>query len=232
MNKKIESIITNCENYSEIQAEYENSLKIYKGLDDEQSCVLLINTLDKVLAKKSLETYKHSIHMVNIADRFAKELNFTKEETERLKLIARFHDLGKLIIKEEVLNKNGKLTQDEWADMMKHSEYSCDIIQNSTTFGYLATEILHHHERYDGKGYPCGLKGEEIPLLSRVIALVDTYEVLINGRVYKPAISNKEAIKEIKRCSGTQFDPKIAKAFIKAFKNEEKIDDNNDIEKE
>ena len=124
------------------------------------------------------------------------------------------HDIGKIGIDDKTLNKPAKLTDEEWAEMRKHPEIGQRILSSATEFSEIGDYIFEHQERWDGKGYPRGLKGEEILLQARIIAVADAYDAMTTATSYRKALSKKEAMDEIKRCSGTQFDPTIAKIFV------------------
>ena len=135
-------------------------------------------------------------------------------------MIATLHDIGKVGIDENILNKPGKLTRDEWREMKKHPEIGYRIAMASPELMSVAEFILSHHERWDGKGYPRGLKGKEIPTLARIIAITDAYDAMMTDRPYRKALSKEEALQEIRNNAGTQFDPEIAEAFVKMMKEE------------
>jgi len=124
------------------------------------------------------------------------------------------HDIGKIGIDDAILNKPGALTADEWAIMKTHPEIGYRIAMSSPELVTIAEYILTHHERWDGKGYPQGLKGEEIPQLSRILAVSDSYDAMTQNRVYRTAISKEDAAEEIEKNAGTQFDPDIVKIFL------------------
>ena len=124
------------------------------------------------------------------------------------------HDIGKIAVAEEILNKPGKLNEEEWEIIKKHTETGFRITSNLEDFAHISHEILHHHERWDGSGYPESLAGEEIPLLSRMLTIIDSYDVMISGRPYKEAMTEKEAEAELKRCADSQFDPELVDKFI------------------
>ncbi|WDU82776.1 HD-GYP domain-containing protein [Caloramator sp. Dgby_cultured_2] len=127
------------------------------------------------------------------------------------------HDLGKVAISDDILNKREPLTDEEWEILKSHPEKGYRIAVSSPELAGIADLILKHHERWDGKGYPLGLKGEEIPVECRILAVVDAYDAMTNSRPYNIVKTHEEAIEEIKRCSGTQFDPKIANVFLEVF---------------
>jgi len=124
------------------------------------------------------------------------------------------HDIGKIAIDEAILNKPGKLTDEEWETIKRHPEIGFRIISTAPEYSEIARDILSHHERFDGKGYPRGLKGEEIPIRARIVSIADAYDAMISKRTYRDPLSKEDAVNEIKRCSGTQFDPELVKIFV------------------
>ena len=152
-----------------------------------------------------------------MAVKIGKYLGLEMSRIDELKIAADLHDIGKIGISEEILLKPGKLTEDEYKIIKTHSEKGYRIIKASSELKEVAESVLYHHERLDGRGYPIGLKGEEIPLLSRIISVCDSYDVMTSDRVYKKAMSKEDAIEELKRCSGTQFDPSLVKVFIECI---------------
>jgi HD-GYP domain-containing protein (c-di-GMP phosphodiesterase class II) len=124
------------------------------------------------------------------------------------------HDIGKIGIDENILNKPQKLSSDEWKEIEKHSEIGSRILSSVNEFSEIAEHVLEHHEKWNGKGYPRGLKGEEISLQARIIAVADAFDAMTRDRAYGKALSEEEAINEIRRCSGTQFDLEIAGVFV------------------
>ena len=135
-------------------------------------------------------------------------------ELNELELLATLHDIGKVGISDQILNKPGKLTDDEWAQMKKHSEIGYRIAMASPELMPIADFILSHHERWDGHGYPQGLAGDKIPLASRILAVADAFDAMTEDRVYRKAMSTADALKEIEKNSGTQFDPEIVGTFL------------------
>ncbi|SHK52943.1 PAS domain S-box-containing protein/diguanylate cyclase (GGDEF) domain-containing protein [Clostridium cavendishii DSM 21758] len=175
----------------------------------------LIDSLQMTLAEKSEETEKHTMRLVENAITMGEYYNFTTAQLDELALLASLHDIGKIGIPETILNKPGKLTYEEMEIMKTHTEIGFRIAQASQDLAYIANQILTHHERWDGKGYPLGLSGNQIPINSRIISIIDSYDAMTNDRVYKKAISKEDSMKELRRCSGTQFDPEIVEVFIK-----------------
>ncbi|MGL5313672.1 MAG: sensor domain-containing diguanylate cyclase/phosphohydrolase [Peptostreptococcaceae bacterium] len=190
--------------------------KVYrqKLLEKKSIKSSIMESLRKSLEEKNMETNDHTERVVEYALAVGKKLDFKISEIDELLLVAKLHDIGKIGINEDILLKPGKLTEEEFEIMKTHTEKGYRIINASSELHNVAKCVLTHHERWDGKGYPLGLKGEEIPLISRIISIVDSYDVMTHDRIYKKAMKKEEAIKEIKRCSGTQFDPKIVQYFI------------------
>lgn len=172
----------------------------------------------KILYEKSRETEIHSRRLHQESRRLGKIMGLDKNHIDQLSLLAALHDIGKISIPESILNKPAALTENEWDIMKSHSESGYWIANAVPEFSCVSKEILTHHERWDGKGYPLGLSGEEIPLLARVISVIDAYDVMINGRIYKKAISKEEAIEELLKNAGSQFDPKVVQNFIEMIR--------------
>ncbi|MGB9975885.1 PAS domain S-box protein [Thermovenabulum sp.] len=178
----------------------------------------IINTLLATLFAKSTETKEHAERLQNCCINIGRDMGLSPKEIDELSLLAVLHDIGKVGIPEEILKKPSALSEPEWEEMKKHPEVGCRIAQNTPELVQIAEYILCHHERWDGKGYPKGLKGEEIPLLCRILAVVDAYDAMISDRPYRKALTREEAIAEIKKNAGTQFDPNIVEIFLKVLK--------------
>jgi len=146
------------------------------------------------------------------------KLEFDREFMEAVQLSALLHDVGKIGIRDEVLNKSSKLTSDEFEIMKSHVKIGADIVKHVKGLSHLEDGILYHHERYDGDGYPFGLKGEEIPVIGRIVNVADAFDTIVTARSYKKAEAPKIAMEELRRCAGAQFDPEIIEAFYQAFK--------------
>lgn len=156
------------------------------------------------------------------------KMGLTEEQLQNMEYLSMLHDIGKIGIPDNILFKAGPLTDEEWAVIKTHPEKGFKIAQASSELSGVANLILTHHERWDGTGYPLGLKGEEIPLESRIIAVVDAYDVITNDRPYRKARSHKAALQEIKENAGSQFDPNIVNEFLSIFSGEG-LSDNPDV---
>lgn len=185
--------------------------KLIEGKSFRRSVIL---SLQKNLFEKSFETQEHISRMQEIALSIGKKMNLTENDKNELRLLVMLHDIGMIGISDYILGKKGKLTEIEWSQIKSHPEIGFRIAKSSTDTAHIAELILAHHERWDGKGYSQGLVGEKIPRISRIFSIIDAYDVMIHEKPYKKALSHFEAVEEIKRCSGSQFDPKLADIFI------------------
>ncbi len=174
----------------------------------------VLNALLKTLGEKSYETELHAQRMQELARSIGERIGLPESELNRLQLLITLHDIGKINIPEETLTKKEPLNENEWKMMKEHPEIGYRIALATEEFAHVAEDILAHHERWDGGGYPQGLKGEEIPLLARIAAIVDAFEVMSNGRPYKDPMSRREVMEELQRCAGTQFDPNLVDIFL------------------
>jgi putative nucleotidyltransferase with HDIG domain len=167
------------------------------------------------LSRHDRRTRGHAERVRGYARLMAQELDLDPEDADRLQWAALLHDIGKLRVAPEILNKRGKLTDEEWAQIRTHPEAGADIVRPFAEWlGPWADVVAQHHERFDGHGYPYSIAGKDISLGARIVAVIDTYDVITAARSYKRAISSTKARAEIARCSGTQFDPDIVQAFL------------------
>ncbi len=206
------------QNIDEIVKEAEEKMYRNKLLEDKSARNGIVSSLSKTLGEKSNETEEHTKRIYSLCVKISKILSLSGDKMDELYLLAKLHDIGKIAIDDKILNKPEKLTDEEWKIMKTHCEIGYRVAACTPDLIHVAYGILTHHERYDGKGYPNGLEGEQIPLLSRLLSIVDAFDVMTHERPYKKAISNEEAIAELKRCAGEQFDPKLVDVCIKVFK--------------
>ena len=178
-----------------------------------------ILAIAKTVDAKDVRTSKHSQRVSMYSVLIAKELGFTKDELENLRKAALLHDIGKIGIPDSILNKPGRLTDEEYAIMKTHVTRGAEILKDFTIVDHVVEGARYHHERYDGKGYPDGLKGEEIPLYGRIIAVADAFDAMTANRVYRNKIPFEQVLEELRRCSGSQFDPQFAGIFLKLIEN-------------
>ena len=202
------------ESIMEKLANAENHMYSHKLTERSSMRSKQIEIIMNTLFEKSHRESQHSIRMSEICEAIAVEMKFGKQEANQMRIAGLVHDIGKIGIAEKILNKSGGLDIDERKEIERHPEAGWRILSSSNEFAELAQCVLHHHERWDGNGYPNKLKGEDIPIEARIIALADSYDAMTSERSYKAAMSHEEAIKEILRVSGTQFDPAIVDVFI------------------
>ena len=198
--------------------EAEDMMYKNKLTESKSSKNLIMKTLKQTLSEKSFETKEHIDRMSLIGRHFGTKLSLPPSELSRLETLTMLHDIGKINIDSHILLKETPLTEGDWEEIKKHPEVGYRITRTAEEFAYIADEILAHHERWDGKGYPRGLEGKSIPYLARILSLIDSYDVMSNGRPYKPKMSDEQIICEIESCSGRQFDPELADEFIACIK--------------
>ncbi len=205
---------------AEIIKEAEGDMYKKKLVERQSVKSRLLDGFLKTLAEKSFETETHVRNMQEVALKIGEKLELTETELNRLELLIMLHDIGKINIPGEILTKEGSLSPEEWKLVKQHSETGYKITRALEEFAHVAEDILAHHERWDGTGYPNGLKEEEISLLARITAVADAYEVMTNGRPYKEPMTKEEIVKEFKRSAGTQFDPRLVEIFLSVLKTE------------
>lgn len=178
-----------------------------------------ISTIIRTLHEKNKREEAHSHRVSDLCEKMGMVLGLSYDNVKELKIMGLLHDIGKIAIDERILNKSGKLNEDEWDEIKKHPEIGYRILSSVSEMSEMARYVLSHHEKIDGTGYPRGLTGHEIPLQSRIISIVDTYDAITSQRSYREAMTEEYAVKELIRCSGTQFDKKLVDIFLKKVLN-------------
>jgi putative nucleotidyltransferase with HDIG domain len=174
----------------------------------------LLHALTSAVDAKDAYTCGHSERVALLSRRLAREIKLPDPQVERIYMAGLLHDVGKIGVPEAVLQKTGKLTPEEFDQMKRHPGVGARILADIRQVEDIIPGVLHHHERYDGKGYPSGLSGQNIPLMGRIICLADCFDAMTSNRTYRRALPLEVALGEIRRCSGTQFDPRLAEAFL------------------
>lgn len=217
-------VITNAQLIGNLQEKIREVARLY-----EKEHRLFIHTtiaLAAAIDARDPYTHGHTERVTYYAIKIAEELQNTPELSqyknfrESLRIASLLHDIGKIGTPDHILNKKGGLTKEEFEKVKQHSEVGAAILRPIKELGNIINVVRAHHERYDGTGYPDGLRGDKIPLISRIVAVADTFDTLTTDRPYREKKHVEEALKEIERNSGTQFDPRVVKAFLAAFKKE------------
>jgi len=187
----------------------------------ENSSIEIVLALSKTLETRDPYSGAHSKRLASYSEKIAKHFKCSARETRELCWAALLHDIGKIGVEDSILHKPGPLTAREWEVMKSHSEVGAHIVKGLTGLENIASIILSHHERVDGTGYPHGLKGDQIPIGAKIIAVVDSYSAMTEGRVYKAPRTHEEAISELENNSGKMYDPEVVKAFISLFSGQD-----------
>ncbi len=185
-----------------------------KNYNDKSMRSSITKAMMSTLFQKSEREQRHSERVGEFCESIAKALNWNLEEINKMKVAGNLHDIGKISINEEILNKTGKLSDKEWKIMKEHSTKSGRILENVLEYEDIAVVVAAHHEKIDGTGYPKGLRGEDIPIQARIIAVADAYDAMTQYRSYKSTMSKAEAIAELYRCAATQFDSQLVGVFV------------------
>jgi HD-GYP domain-containing protein (c-di-GMP phosphodiesterase class II) len=208
------------------EARKEGDVKLLKSKlhklnkQSKQSIVESIHAFSKTIEMKDHYTGEHVEHTVQYATLIANELRLRKDEIELIKEASMLHDLGKIGISDRILLKRGRLSRHEYEEIKKHPQIGADIIRPIQMLHDVIPLIFYHHERWDGKGYPVGLKGDEIPIGARVIALADAYQALTSDRPYRKAIPKARVMRILQDESGSKYDPMVVTAFLRILKGE------------
>ncbi|MBP7216906.1 MAG: HD domain-containing protein [Candidatus Omnitrophica bacterium] len=175
----------------------------------------VVQSLVRILEAKDTYTQGHSERVSEYAQKIAQAMGFTQEKVELVRRAAELHDIGKLVIHENILNKKGKLTEEEWKIIREHPVVGEEILKPVLVESEMLTIIRSHHERCDGMGYPDKLKGDQINIFSQIIAVADSFDAMVSSRAYRPPLSKEEAIGELQRNCGTQFNTQVVNAFLR-----------------
>lgn len=208
------------ENFTEALNQAQDFLNSTKVLDVSSLRNSAIVSLLTTLQVKSHETEEHCQRLRDLSIRIGRKIGLGERDIKSLEILSILHDVGKIIVPERILDKPGKLTDEEWEVMKQHPDHGYEICRSTPELSGVAKLVLSHHERYDGKGYPQGLSGDDIPLLSRIIALADSYDAMTNNRVYRNALSWEEAKQELIKNRGTQFDPTLCDVFLEVLEED------------
>ncbi|NLZ77577.1 MAG: diguanylate cyclase, partial [Spirochaetales bacterium] len=192
----------------------EKAMKTRKLFEETPIKENLVQTVMTALHVRNKAEEFHSRRVSFLSEQLGRAIGLSESDITQLSLAGLFHDIGKIAVDEEILNKHGELTPEERSEMQRHVEIGYRLLSSVEDMAPIAHIILAHHERIDGGGYPRGIKGEEIPLHARIISIADAYDAMTSTRTYKQQVGSREAARELKACSGTQFDADLAKRFI------------------
>ncbi|MCY4524386.1 MAG: HD-GYP domain-containing protein [Halobacteriovoraceae bacterium] len=210
--KKSNIISLEKKNISKLKKEVEDLKKLHK-----ETCEMAARSILHALDLKDHYTFGHSTRVAFFSLALGKEMGLGEQELYDLEMASLFHDIGKIGIPDSILLKSVRLNYEEFKVMSTHPEKSAEILKEFKGFEMIAKCAKHHHERFDGKGYPDGLKGEDIPLFSRIILISDTFDAMTSTRTYRKGLGYDVAFKELQDFAGSQFDPKLVELFIKAI---------------
>jgi putative nucleotidyltransferase with HDIG domain len=183
----------------------------------------MLTVLTGAIEARDPYTQGHSARVTALAEEIALRLGWSEERLESLRVGGPLHDIGKLAVSDHVLRKQGRLEEHELAEIREHPKAGVRLILRVAALREAIPYVLYHHERWDGSGYPSGKAGEEIPLEARVLAVADAFDAMTSDRPYRPALERDEAVAEVARCAGTQFDPEVVQVFLDLFAEAAKL---------
>jgi diguanylate cyclase (GGDEF)-like protein/PAS domain S-box-containing protein len=202
-----------CQDIKKVLKEAENMMYSKKLEESNVARNSFIFSLMRSLVERKYECGNHINRLQQMTMKIGYEIRLSEEELEELNLLSSLHDIGNLAIPDRIVMKPDRLTKDEWKAMKKHPEIGYRIAQYSHRTASIAETILTHHERWDGSGYPMGINGNDIPFISRIFSIVDAYDVMTHDKIYRKAMPHEKALIELRKCAGTQFDPKLVEIF-------------------
>ncbi len=204
--------------------DYSNTKKFFFDIPDgtlsADSSQALINFFEDQVDKKDHYTKCHCNRVSEYCVLIGKKLDLPQEDIDKLRIGGLFHDIGKIGIPDNILKKDSKLTNEEYDEIQTHTSLGVDILTKNKVFKEIIPIVEYHHEKYDGNGYPFKLKGDEIPLVARITAIADTFDAMTSKRSYRDPIHLSDVVEELKKCSGSQFDPNIVNVFLDIINNE------------
>jgi HD-GYP domain-containing protein (c-di-GMP phosphodiesterase class II) len=192
------------------------SFKNYSS-DLEKTFIDTLRILIAAIDSRDDYTFGHSTRVAKMSLLIGRRLNLDTESLKKLQMACLFHDVGKIRLSDSILNKNLSLDEQEIILMNKHPEHGSEILGLADSLRQYIPSILHHHEWYDGNGYPAGIKGEKIPVFSAIISLTDAYDAMTSKRPYRDVMSKEAAVEELQRCRGTQFNPRLTDIFVEVL---------------
>lgn len=204
---------------NKVQLYYSVLEELRENISCDQDLMKIIHTLNTIINAKDKYTYGHSERVMEYASKLAKYMRLNKKDVDHITIGAFLHDIGKIEVSGDILNKPEKLTIEEFEIIRKHPIIGSEIIHPLKSLGKAIDFAMYHHEKYDGTGYPFGLKGQDIPLYGRIAAIVDSFDAMTTNRPYQKARTKNEALEELKRCAGSHYDPEIVAIFIEMYEN-------------
>jgi HD-GYP domain-containing protein (c-di-GMP phosphodiesterase class II) len=213
------------ENIEDVLQKADDRMYLHKLKESKQVKMKMIAYLKKNLEEICCETRQHYERLKNLSFMLARKVELSPKSYRELELLCEFHDIGKAGIPKEILLKNGTLNYEEWEKVKRHSEIGCRIVSSFHDAGAVDDLVLYHHEGWDGSGYPRGLKGQEIPAAVRIFAIADAYDAMVNDKPYRKKMTKEQALMEIEKRAGKQFDPHLAYAFIEVMSEEDISDE-------
>jgi putative two-component system response regulator len=236
LNLKVKEVLGNCFNQQLLKEPVANDSPLPEenkavadckwdeiNLSDTQSCLEFAKVLAYTLEEKDPYTSGHSERVCYYSDFISKRLSLSPKERSELQIASYLHDIGKIGISNRFINKKGTLTSTDWAVIKQHTRKSIELLVPLNLSSTIISYIQHHHERYDGTGYPDGLAGEKIPLGARIIAISDSYDSMTSDRPYRKPLTNGDAKSELLKNAGKQFDPKLVALFLDVLKEMEEV---------